>query len=684
MGDDVPLADSRSLAEEAALEGRRSWWELDVVSGGFTLQHDGRSSPVLGYDPERLDDEGSFLELVHPEDRPAIRETMRAHILGETEHYDLRYRVQAADGEYRWVHAVGRATEWDDEGRVTKVAGVLTDVTRRMAHERKLELLRERSQVLMTTRSRAEAAQVAVDTADEVIGAPLSSIHLLDGTGTVLEPEAVVDAVEDIFDGTPPVYDGDAPAGSRSAIVWEVFESGDPLFLPEVGSHEPLEESSPAGCVLIHPLGDHGVFIVSSPESNAFDETERTLVDLLASSLTTALDRAEREERLRDREERLERLNEATRELIRTDSRQAVAERVAEAARDVIGFELAMVRFYDEEAGGLVPIAGTDTVAEMLPERRVFTPESGGLNWAAYESGEPRVHDDISGVGAALDADSPIRSLVILPLGKYGTLAAADTAPAAFDETDLFLGRILATAGETALETAERAAELRARRDELERQNERLDEFASVVSHDLRNPLSVLKGSLEFAAEDAADGSHVERAREAAGRMETLIEDLLTLSKAGETVDEPEPVSLRSLALDCSSVVAGNASVTVEVPEDRRVEADPGRLRQLLENLLRNGVEHGSSPDAAAVTITVGALPDGFFVADDGPGIPPEERERVFDHGYSTAPSGTGFGLHIVRRIAEAHGWTVSVTESDSGGARFEVRGVESPDDGGD
>jgi signal transduction histidine kinase len=77
------------------------------------------------------------------------------------------------------------------------------------------------------------------------------------------------------------------------------------------------------------------------------------------------------------------------------------------------------------------------------------------------------------------------------------------------------------------------------------------------------------------------------------------------------------------------------------------------------------------------VTVTVGGLPDGFFVADDGPGIPPEDRERVFETGYSTSAEGTGFGLRIVREVAQAHGWDVSVTESDGGGARFEIRGAD-------
>jgi signal transduction histidine kinase len=79
------------------------------------------------------------------------------------------------------------------------------------------------------------------------------------------------------------------------------------------------------------------------------------------------------------------------------------------------------------------------------------------------------------------------------------------------------------------------------------------------------------------------------------------------------------------------------------------------------------------------VTVTVGELADcdGFYVADDGPGIPADERETVFESGYSTAADGTGFGLSIVEEIASAHGWAVRVTDSAEGGARFEVAGVD-------
>lgn len=85
-----------------------------------------------------------------------------------------------------------------------------------------------------------------------------------------------------------------------------------------------------------------------------------------------------------------------------------------------------------------------------------------------------------------------------------------------------------------------------------------------------------------------------------------------------------------------------------------------------------NSVEHGGE----VVTVTIGDLDTGFYVADDGSGIPPEEREQVFEAGYSTDNESTGFGLAIVKQIADAHGWDICVTESETDGARFEITDV--------
>jgi PAS domain S-box-containing protein len=223
---------------------------------------------------------------------------------------------------------------------------------------------------------------------------------------------------------------------------------------------------------------------------------------------------------------------------------------------------------------------------------------------------------------------------------------------------------------------------------ELVRRNERLDEFAGVISHDLRNPLQVAQGRLELLGEET-ESEHLDAADRALDRMAALIDDLLTLTREGNEVGEVEPVETAAVARRAwQGVETGDASLVVDA--ERSIAADESRLRQLLENLFRNSIEHGStgsqpgSDDAAGrpgdgPTVTVGDLQDGFFVADDGPGIPPEEREAVFDPGVSSVADNTGFGLAIVKQIAEAHGWTVTVTESDAGGARFEFTGVETP-----
>jgi PAS domain S-box-containing protein len=203
-----------------------------------------------------------------------------------------------------------------------------------------------------------------------------------------------------------------------------------------------------------------------------------------------------------------------------------------------------------------------------------------------------------------------------------------------------------------------------------ERHNEQLQRFASVVSHDLRNPLNVAQGKLAMAREEY-ESTHLEAVEAAIERSHALIDDLLTLAREGNRVSDIESVDLATFCERCWENVL-TTGATLEVVTDRTIEADRSRLQQILENLYQNAIEHGGDD----VTVTVGDLPDGFYVEDDGPGIPEEKREEVFDMGYSTAMDGTGFGLSIVKRIAEAHGWEVAVTSSAAGGARIEISGV--------
>ncbi|MBV0924060.1 PAS domain-containing protein [Halomicroarcula limicola] len=241
---------------------------------------------------------------------------------------------------------------------------------------------------------------------------------------------------------------------------------------------------------------------------------------------------------------------------------------------------------------------------------------------------------------------------------------------------------------------------------QLAKQNERLEQVASAISHDLRNPISVADGHAELLAErlaaDSLSGDELESARadlaktrDSHERMGEIIEDLLTLARGGKTVEETEPVSLSTTAWEAWGNVE-TSGATLSLTGERTVEADRSKLLSIFENLFRNAVEHSStssrlqpddavehgstsgrtrSDDAAEhgpadVTVTVEATDDGFAVADDGPGIPEVHRERVFEDGYTTDEEGTGLGLSIVRTMAESHGWTVEL-DGDADGARF-------------
>ncbi|PSQ09289.1 hypothetical protein BRC93_13235 [Halobacteriales archaeon QS_5_70_15] len=205
----------------------------------------------------------------------------------------------------------------------------------------------------------------------------------------------------------------------------------------------------------------------------------------------------------------------------------------------------------------------------------------------------------------------------------------------------------------------------------------------------------VAQGYLSLAREKH-DTEQLEKAAEAVERTGALVDDLLALAREGQGVGDTTPVDLGSAA---ERAWEGLGAVgRLEVEASPTVEADPSRLRELLENLFRNAVEHGSpsvdpgdiddvverggvgeadaTPDGEGpgITVRVGPLPDGdgFYVEDDGEGIPEDEREQVFESGYTTSEDGTGFGLAIVRTIAEAHDWSVTLAESEAGGARFE------------
>nr|WP_267164168.1 PAS domain-containing protein [Halovenus salina] len=212
--------------------------------------------------------------------------------------------------------------------------------------------------------------------------------------------------------------------------------------------------------------------------------------------------------------------------------------------------------------------------------------------------------------------------------------------------------------------------ERKEREQELKRQNSRLNEFASVVSHDLRNPLNVAQIRATALQQQNSNElqEHLRPLVTALERIESIIEDTLTLARQGNTVGEMSTISVVDLIGKCWAGVE-TAEATFELDDEFTIVGDRDRLQHVFENLFRNAVEHGGED----VTVRIGRCGENcLYVEDDGPGIPPGDRDTVLEPGHTSATGETGFGLTIVKRIAEAHGWGITITDGRDGGARFE------------
>ena len=384
-------------------------------------------------------------------------------------------------------------------------------------------------------------------------------------------------------------------------------------------------------------------------------------------------DRKAAEHRLYQHTTKVTQLHEIATDITVADSRAAVHQRAADGAVELFGADVARVAVV--EGDQLVPTVSSDSDDVDASDP---VPLSFGYAGQSYQTGTVLRIDDLADTRSA--ATSTIRdggtesepqlgedprALLSIPLEGYGVLQVFASEPGAFTERDEEVAEMLATHVMTAIERLSAEATIRRERD-------RLEEFASLLSHDLRNPLNVAQGRLELIE---SDSDHLEAIERALNRIERIIEDMLTLAREGDAVGETETISLDELATQAWENVATDAA-TLEVETDLHLDADRSRLVQVFENLYRNAIEHGGD----GVTVRVGALTDGdgFYIEDTGPGIPTAEREDVFESGYTTHQEGTGFGLAIVRRVVEAHGWTVAVTDGSDGGARFKISGIQS------
>lgn len=258
-------------------------------------------------------------------------------------------------------------------------------------------------------------------------------------------------------------------------------------------------------------------------------------------------------------------------------------------------------------------------------------------------------------------ADIPrVRTAVTIPLADPETIGVVhlyhDTGIS--DDADT---RPFAELGDL-ITTGFRTHEYRRQRDH---ERERLEGLRSLVSHDLGNPLNLAAGRLEI-ARDELESEHLDHVKKGLGEIDSLADEGLTFVRAGRKIKERAPVELEAIADDCWETSGDERGHLSVVPVTIYGESE--RLRMILNQLFENALVH----NGGEVTVTVGPLDGrGFYVEDDGRGIPEDERELVFDRGYTTASDRDGHGLALVDEIANAHGWSVGL--GDAEGTRIEI-----------
>ncbi|MDS0220900.1 PAS domain S-box protein [Haloarcula sp. S1AR25-5A] len=700
-------------------------WPMTFVSDG--------AMDLVGYRSEAIErGEVSWGNLIKDAETERLWETVQTCIAAN-EPFEVTYQIETADGETRWMWERGRVVGTNDDG-VEILEGFITDITAREERERELANQRAFTEKLIDS----------VDDMFYVVGADGSLVRWNDTvsavTGYTDEKLASIGIEELIVESDHEklwcVFEETLETGYGTVEVGIETAGGERLQYEFRGSRIEDERGDLFGIAGIgrditerrhreRELKEYRTLVENIGDPMYILDTDGT-IEMVNEAMSAHLG-YERSEIIGSKptrfmpEEDVEKATAHIRDLLDDDERTwATFEmRTVSADGTVRINEDKVAPLFDDDGafdGSVGVIRETtarkqrereleryETIIEAvgdpvytLDDEGVFTYVNEAIAQLAGFEPDELIGDHISTVMAGEDinrGNELIQTMLSDPTRQNVTFET-DIVDQTGEHTPIEIHIALLPAADGEFNGT--AGVIRDISDQKEKERQ-LAEFASVVSHDLRNPLNVVKGRISV-ARTSGDVSHLDAAESAADRMDELINDLLTLARQGDTVGETAMVDLAALAGQAwADVETGDA--TLEKHGTATVEADAARLRAVFENLFRNSVEHGSTGsrtgsgdsvehgstnsrpgaddsvergDSAPITVSVGTTDSGFYIADDGVGIPPEEQADVFERGYTTSDAGTGFGLAIVAEVAQAHGWEVSVTDSESGGARFE------------
>jgi len=582
---------------------------------------------------------------------------------GETQDEILTFEI---DQETEQVVDVRVSKHTRDDG-TDDIVGVVRDVTER---ERRARAAEQKQEVLAKLYQVGAADALTFEQkAERILSIGCEYLDLPFGFLSRIE-EDTQEIVHAVGDHT--LLQPDETAPLEQSYCRKTIESDDLVGMQdaraELGDDDPAYELFDLGCYIGTKVmvGEtlYGTFCFAAPHDRdrEFTAGEREVIKLLGQWAGYELERQRFEKRL-------EGLHEVSQRLLTAETTTDVAQITMEMVVELFDLPVSAFWEYDADDDVLSAAVETDEAVRVVGGAPTFE-RGDALIWESFDSGEIRYYEDLTEQPGTYNPETPLRSEVHVPCGTHGIITSSATEPRAFDEIDIESLRLLEALVTEAITAVKREEQLAERGEALQRQNDRLEEFADVVAHDLRNPMTGAVGFLEIARK-TNESQHFDRVEQSLERMEELIDELLMIARGDRQAVNIRTHQLQPIVEEAWSYTdAPKATLSADDPLGE-LQADETRLLQLFGNLFRNSVEHGGDD----VTVEVGPLADeaGFYVADDGSGFSEKSRAEIEAHGDTDEMSGIGIGLMSVIDVVEAHGWELSVPATDQG-ARIEIR----------
>ncbi|MFB6175599.1 MAG: GAF domain-containing protein [Halobaculum sp.] len=536
-------------------------------------------------------------------------------------------------------------TERDHEERF----GLYIDVTERQRREQTLEQLYHAAQDFLAASDSRAVCRRAVTAATEVLEYSACGVHQYDRTDESLIPVVTVGA-DDVLDGTPDPYT------DRETVIWETYRSNETTLIDDTVTFDGRlpDPETDARSVLVLPLGDHGVMIASAESPNAFDESDRYFGQLLATMLRTALDRTERERTL-------EAVQRTTRSLLTAETVEDACQLLVDQVPEAFGFPYFSVWRFNRAESELRPVATSDATNSVLDEVPSFG-LGDSIAWEVYESGEPRIVENIDDEPNSYNADSVLGSELIVPIGEFGVIAAGSMLNRDVTRNEFEVLQTLATGVESAIQIIDQRAEL-----------DVLDQVpARVLRHNIRNDLNVIRGRAELVTKTGGREciEHAERILQMSDELLTTathakeIRDVIDRRDDRRTLDVSNCVE-KAVASVRSEHQA--AEITLDATTNTEATVHPD-FERAVRHAVENAVEHGDGTQRP-VTVGVSQADERIRVTvdDKGPGISENELAPIRNGEETELRHGSGVGLWIIDRIIEYSGGVVNYETSEAG-----------------